>query len=475
MQKLLLAFENILFYLLVAVAVFIPLYPKIPLFAVSGTFVAIRVEDILITSSLFLWIVYLTLSKKLTHLFSNLLNQSLLTFFFIGALSLISGLLITKTISLNLGILHYLRRVEFMMLLPFATSVLRTKRQLIIVLSSLSAVVLLVNLYALGQRYLDWPVISTTNSEFSKGLILYLREGARVNSTFAGHYDLAIFLAMVLSMLSALFFLFKSIKLKVYTTILTGLSFLILVMTAARLSFIAAALGICSSLILLGKKKLIFIFFLLALLALVYPSQLRDRFISTIKINIQQEGERYEGATEAQRRRSELNIPTLATLSKPSRNATGAFEATEEGVAADITPGEPLDTTQLGVYRSFSIRLNQEWPAALRAFIKNPLLGSGYSSLGLATDNDFLRSLGEIGLLGTISFTLIILLIFKMVLKNFRSPDEFLKFFSVGTISMIVAFLINSLFIDVFEASKVASLFWLMIGINLASSNTYKS
>ena len=75
-----------------------------------------------------------------------------------------------------------------------------------ILLGILALTVLTVNGYALGQQYLDWPVISTTNSEFSKGLILRLTPGARVNSTFAGHYDLAVFLAMAIVILTALFF-----------------------------------------------------------------------------------------------------------------------------------------------------------------------------------------------------------------------------------------------------------------------------
>src|SRR5205814_2283829 len=45
--------------------------------------------------------------------------------------------------------------------------------------------------------------------------------------------------------------------------------------------------------------------------------------------------------------------------------------------------------------RSTSIRLNVEWPRAVRALTKNPLLGTGYSSITLATDNDYLRALGE--------------------------------------------------------------------------------
>src|SRR3989337_3998011 len=64
---------------------------------------------------------------------------------------------------------------------------------------------LLVAVYGLGQQFFGFPVVTTTNSEFSKGLALTLGQGARINSTFAGHYDLAAFsvfpLLLILSLL----------------------------------------------------------------------------------------------------------------------------------------------------------------------------------------------------------------------------------------------------------------------------------
>ena len=55
---------KLLFCLVAFLFVFIPLYPKFPLFNVSGTFVAIRIEDLLIALTLTVWIVYLILSKE---------------------------------------------------------------------------------------------------------------------------------------------------------------------------------------------------------------------------------------------------------------------------------------------------------------------------------------------------------------------------------------------------------------------------
>ncbi|MDP3733553.1 MAG: O-antigen ligase family protein, partial [Candidatus Daviesbacteria bacterium] len=258
---------------------------------------------------------------------------------------------------------------------------------------------------------------------------------------------------------------------KIFSLGLGFLSFWVLVMTAARLSFVAAIAGILAGLVLLKKFKFILLLVMIMLGVLIYPSQLRDRLISTITVNIFGQGERFKGQTEDQRLRSKLNIPTLAIKTSSESAETSTFATSSAEIASDIVPGEPIDTTQLGVYRSFSIRLNLEWPAAIRAFWKNPLLGTGYSSLGIATDNDFLRSLGEVGILGTAAFVLIFVEIIKRIVKLFKESDKFIKYFSAGTLAMILAFVINGLFIDVFEASKVVSIFWMIIGVNLAVRN----
>lgn len=466
MQKLLSLFEKNIFWMVVLLLVFIPLYPKFPLANIKGTFVAIRIEDLLIALVLLCWGILVVFSGNLKNFFRDKLNQSLLLFFFIGGVSLFAAIFVTHTVVPHLALLHYFRRVELMLLLPFSFMAIKNRKQVMISLAALSLVVLLVNIYALGQKYFDWPVVSTGNSEFSKGLILYLTPGARVNSTFAGHYDLGVFLAMVLVTMSALFFYFKKIYIKFWIVILSSLSFVVLIMTAARLSFVAFIFGVTISLILAGKKILILCLIALSALALIYPSPMRDRLLSTVTVNIFGSGERYASQSDLQEDRSKLNIPTLhVRIGADWTDATGSAGTK---LPSDITPGEPINTTQLDVYRSFLIRFNQEWPRAIRAFTKDPLLGTGYSSIGLATDNDLLRSFGEVGLLGTLSFGLIFVEITKRLWRSYKQGDKFSRYFSIGILAMVGAFLINSLFIDVFEASKVASLFWITVGLGLA-------
>ncbi len=470
MNKFLKIYGNFLYILVLFLFCFIPLYPKFPLFNIKGTFVAIRLEDFLIAFTVSLWAVYLVLSNQLRDFLKDKLNQALLLFFFIGTVSTFSAYFLSHSVSLNLSILNLLRRVEYMIFLPLVATTVKNKKRFVWILIFLGLTVMAVNMYALGQQYLDWPVISTTNSEFAKGQILRLTPGARVSSTFAGHYDLAVFLAMAIVILTPLFFAVKKLK-KIPIVILGVFSLLVLIMTAARLSFVAAFVGIVAALIFSKKAKYIFLIVIFAAAVLIYPSQLRDRFVSTITVNILNLGQRYKGQTQDQKIRSKLNIPTLAIRTSSISAVTSTFATHSGTLSSDITPGEPIDTTQLGVYRSFEIRLNIEWPRAINAFLKNPFLGSGYSSIDIATDNDFLRSLGEVGILGTAGLVLVIIGVFKKLLNLLKTESTFLKYFSAGALSLLIAFIVNGLFIDVFEASKVALLFWMTLGLSLAIRN----
>ena len=127
---------------------------------------------------------------------------------------------------------------------------------------------------------------------------------------------------------------------------------------------------------------------------------------------------------------------------------------------------DALKAPQAPEDRSFNIRLKAQWPRAVRAFLKNPVLGTGYSSVGLATDNDYLRSLAESGILGLLAFLLIIIRFFKTSLPhiiNFHLTLE--SIFILSATLALFSLLLNALFIDVFEASKIALLTWLTLGL----------
>ncbi|MDP3758582.1 MAG: hypothetical protein Q8Q86_02585, partial [Candidatus Daviesbacteria bacterium] len=75
-----------------------------------------------------------------------------------------------------------------------------------------------------------------------------------------------------------------------------------------------------------------------------------------------------------------------------------------------------------------------------------------------------------VGILGTTAFVLVLVEIGKRLSHSLKSQDKLIRFFSAGVLAMLIAFIVNGLFIDVFEASKVAALFWMILGLNLAVS-----
>ncbi len=459
---------NVLFYGLLGLTVFIILYPKFPLINIPGTYVAIRIEDFLISFVLLFWFV-LNLSR-LKYILSKPITQAFLVFWFIGLVSLVSGIFVTHTVVAHLGFLHWLRRIEEMSLFFVGVSALSNRSQLKIILKTFLLVTLVVVLYGLGQIYLHFPVISTTNREFSKGLVLELTPGARPNSTFAGHYDLAVYLSIVIIYLASMFFVYKNIISKILITVIGGISFLLLGFTAARVSFIATLVGVATFFWFTGKKILIIGLILAAVLVVGAVPELRHRLVATVTVNLLEGGgPKYEPAQL-------VPSPSPSPFEKGSKVASSsAAPATKSAtLAPDIVAGEPVNTTELGVFRSYNIRLAVEWPRALAALLKNPILGTGYSSISIATDNDILRSLGETGLLGTLAFALIFLCLFRGLLRMESGKERLERFFVISALCAMIAVLITGLFIDAFEASKVASFFWILMGLAWSISHDYE-
>ncbi len=114
---------------------------------------------------------------------------------------------------------------------------------------------------------------------------------------------------------------------------------------------------------------------------------------------------------------------------------------------------KPINTVVSDI--SFATRLQVEWPRAIKAFLKNPILGAGPSSITEATDNDYLRSLGEVGLLGTSLLAMIFYKIIKTILFSIKKIKYTEKLIYSAFLFSLFGLLINAGYIDVFEASKV--------------------
>lgn len=123
---------------------------------------------------------------------------------------------------------------------------------------------------------------------------------------------------------------------------------------------------------------------------------------------------------------------------------------------------------------SFTTRFQGEWPNALMAFKRNVLVGSGYGSVSLAVDNSYLRMLAEVGALGFASFIAIFLIIGVYIVYAWNKIYSLVvKSFVLGFAAGVMGLSINAVFIDVFEASKVAFVLWLLTGVVIGVLTTY--
>ncbi len=535
MKKLLLWLdENILTVFSFFLIIFIPLYPKIPLFeAIPGYIVRVRLEDVFILIAFLVFLIQVIRKKAQ---FKSIIFWPMVAYLFFGLISIPSAVFISKTIPLDkLHIykagLHWLRRIEYFSLLFIFYNGIRTlrkgKKLFLLVLLAL----ILVSIYGFGQKYLYWPLYSTMNREFSKGMKLYLTEHARVPSTFGGHYDLAAFLVLFLTLLMSFFVILKGKVLRWLYLLAFILSYWLLILTASRTSFIAyiAAITVLFFIFIFKKgflwslpRWLSIILFSFSVMLMF--GDLSDRFAHFFKMPQIKEKLKLNTLLQPLRPapKEALKISDEIALVMDKTDERPVLEKPEDlggnqsgratssaGLPPDVyedipdyyleaTGSATMAAVLIPVQRTFSenaykyglstaIRLDALWPRAIAGFKKNPLLGSGYSTLSKnaveqfteaeSTDNDYLRTLGETGILGFLSFFSIIFLLIKTsfeLLKR-KKLDPYVLAFSAAFLSFTVGLLINALYIDVFEASKVAFMFWALSGVLLAFASEIKN
>jgi len=452
MQKLLLLSEKISKYLIAAVLIIVPLLPKFPLINVPGTYVAIRSEDLLVLLLGFCLIPKIVVDFK--KIVKDKIIIAFIIFFSATFLSLISGILVSHTVEIGLSFLNWARRVEY--IVPFLTAYLLTPRDKIkeniqFYFKILIIVFVVVFIYGIGQRYLHFPVIITQNEEYSKGIALRWTPGSHINSTFAGHYDLSAFIVLVMPILLGALFTLKNKFVKLATFISSGMGLWLLINSVSRTAQASYLLAITTTLFLLKRFKGWFVVAVISVIFMMMSSGLDARFTQAIKVL-------YEHVTTG---KSFSYVPGFVVRADEvtltvKNEAAGAPTPESAKIIKDV---------------SIAIRYNVEWPRAIRAFSKNPLLGTGYSSIGLATDNDYLRMLGETGIIGFSAFILVFLTIGKVLLKTFSIKDRLdglEKVFVFGIFGGLLGTFMTAVLIDLFEASKFAIIFWLLLGCSVS-------
>lgn len=526
--------DHILFILACFLLAFIPLYPKIPVWSpIEQYIVRVRIEDFFILLTAVIWGIQV-LRRKIT--WRSMLFWWILAYIVAGALSTLSAIFITKTIPIQplhieKTLLHNFRYIEYFSLFFIFYSAVKTRKHIFILVGIFTFAVIAMSVYGFGQKYLYWPVYSTMNREFSKGERLVLTPHARVQSTFAGHYDMAAYLVIALPIILAFAYQTKSRKWSTLLHTSFWIGTWLIIVSASRASFVAYLAGVMlvvgfTSLNRQGwGKRLKFalsrgglLFICSTILFLYFGEDLADRLTPIIDSN-QQFHDEFHALNKQRKEWWDEHVNGKSQISnimpqQPSNAITtdqaiamGVLSPTDErpvaATPADVyvnvpdiqkvstTSADGTTTTTLvdkgpRVYSdnalkyglSTAIRLDSLWPNAIKGFWTNPLLGKGYATLNKesvdqfteaeSTDNNFLRVLGETGLLGFITFYGTVMVVLWAAVSTFKKGDYLEKALSIGMFSATIGLLMNAVLIDVFASSKVAETYWALAGIFLS-------
>ena len=472
---------------------FIPLYPKLPLIHVIRSWVYIRLEDFLVGIALVGVLIAIVKKRGFPK---TPLTLPLLVYWVVGLIILIISL---KFIGPkltgyfpHLAILHYLRRIEYMLVFFIGYLAIREKPKLLpIIITVLSVTALGIIIYGIGQKYMGWPAFLTMNEEFAKGIPLRLPPTARIASTFGGHYDLAAYLVLVIPLFASLIigapFLWQK---GILLVLFIGL-FVLLLLTASRISFGVYLIAMSFMLWWHKKRWAILPVIILSIIAMNFVSGTSERFLKTLRFSdviIDLSTGQAVGTLDKLENGSatveKIESPDEETLPKGS-GFVGVTAPQEQ--AKVVKTIEIFKTTNLAggsgefatisgsfliqkalVYDiSITTRFQGQWPKAMKAFERNILFGSGFSTLSVAADGDYHRMLGETGIIGTIAFLGIFLMAFALFFQTKDTLKKWEKGFVIGIFSGLVGLLFNAILIDVFEASKVAFTFWIVLGISI--------
>jgi len=484
--------RNILHILVIGFIYLIPLYPKLPLRMINYTFVAIRVEDIYMA---IVAIVFLILLFRRRVTIPIKLGLFFVVFWVINFVSYLWGYHVQETVIINhLGFLHSLRRVEYMMIFFIVLASVRKKSDFFLYLHHVWIVLSIVVMYGFGQKLFGWPAVQTMNPEYAKGYFLVLESWARISSTFAGHYDLSAYLILLMPILIGYYLYSKRIS----YLMLFFMALASMVLAASRASYIAYLMSIILFLVYIRKFKLLVIILIATAIMTPLSDNLASRFSRTFqqtKVFVDSEtGDAFVsrkirpddlppgdyGAVTGFSiggQRAVLNPQDEIDAKKQIRDSL-IKEAQDQGKVYNLdeinASVEKIFARQIPITKylpdiSLSTRFQVSWPRAFGAFLNNIWIGNGPSSLGEATDGDYFRWLGEVGLLGTGVFLTIFGVISGRIFYHARKMSKSNSYLFHGFVFGFIGLFINASYIDIFEASKLAYMFWFLAGLYYVS------
>ena len=372
------------------------LSPELKVAGVPGREVVVRVDDILLIVVFVTWLAKMALNKQLGLLKHTPLNLPIACYILVCVLSTARGVA-TGRVHLLRSSFYILKYIEYFILYFMVTNNIRSKKQIKIFI----VVFLITCALVCGYASTQIGTLSRTTAPF---------EGPHGEPNTLGGYLVLLFavsLGLFLYSPQAVW-RFCSGALACFII----LPFLFSLSRGSYLGFTAMYL----TLIILTKRKMVFLIVILLLAIPILP----------------------------------ITLPTRVTERITKTFIPGrVYEPLGERIALDDSAAARVET----------------WKGVLEEWKDRPILGYGVTGAGLV-DSQYPRVLGETGIIGLWVFGWLMLTIFRRGLQTFKTvKDDWTRGLTLGFLAGFVGLLVHSFAANTFIIVRIMEPFWFLAAI----------
>jgi len=387
------------------------LSPEIGQRDLTGEGFSIRMEDLLLIVMGFAWLTKTAVQKNIGLAVKTDLNRPIFIYMLVCIVSTALGIMIGNVKSPLTGIMFVLKYFEYFVVFFLTLNNITNRRDIKILLTVLFLTYMIVIIIGFSQ----------------------IPRGIRISAPFEGKDSepntLGGYLMLLLSVNIVLFLNVKEKMLKFGLGILAFFSFVGILYTLSRASWLASFVMYISLIMFTKKKRKILVFALLAGLIFA-PFTMPDEVIERALYTFQKEpGEAMFTEAEAQYIKEAYNVDV------------------------DGSTAARLDSMK----------------EVLRDFAKHPLLGYGVTGYHFI-DAQFHKVLIETGIIGLFTFISLLFMTAKLLYRNMKkySEDPLYNALATGTFCGLMGLIAHSVGTNTFIIVRIMEPFWCLVALNLA-------
>ncbi|MFC1674560.1 O-antigen ligase family protein [Candidatus Omnitrophota bacterium] len=372
------------------------LSPEIELAGTPQRAVVVRIDDILLIVIFFSWLAKLAINKQLGLFRYTRINSIISLYILVCVSATAIGIIVGRVRALG-SFFYLLKYIEYFMLYFLVTNNLRSKRQVKFFIAAFFITCALTCAYAL-----------LTSGPMGRATAPF--EGSQAEPNTLGGYVIFLF-----AFSTALLLNLSSRPWRFFSAALSCLTFIVLLQTLSRTSYLAF-MPICLALIILTKRRRLFFISVLILSLFIVIPLMPDRVMERVKFT--------------------------------------------------FVPGVEYETLGRKYYLDTSTSERIEgWKTIMDKWKESPLIGYGVSSLGVV-DAQYPLVLAETGLVGLWVFFWLITVILKGALRIYKdTEDEWWSGLTLGFLAGLIGLLVHSIGAASFIIVRIMEPFWFLAAI----------